>query len=694
MALLPIQRLTLWKQGFGYYERRGRITEREISLIVPRAATNDVLKSLNIVVHEGGQFISVDYETPEDKQQVLSDLSVKLRDRSSLVDLLVSLRGSQVTLLLQEDRSASGRLIGVEASTGEAPVVIIQQTGSEERDISIFPLTELEGVRLLDSRAATDIGFFLDVSRVEQTRTTLTVRVSEGEHDIGLSYLAPSPVWRMSYRLSRISDNEVMLTAWGVFENSLDEDLVDVSLTLISGRPISFVYDLYESRVPTRPEVSDDTSVVEQMAGDPHVVEAMYTITHDLRSPLSVMLGFTDVLLSESSLTEQQRKAVQAIQESANRMNTLLGDLLSMVRLRDEGSSDHSRVASAYQAGPLGNLKVSGQYFVPLLMSNAETEYMTYRVDNPITVRRGQSAIVPIINTPVTYQSLIVFNGDKMPNHPLRVWELTNTTGYALEQGPVTIIDDGYVGEGLMRFAGVDDNIQIPYALEFGILVDEDVERSDAELYSVEIDSERRQVVVQRLHITTHTYILISRVEREMVVLIERRDPTRDEYYEMPEPIFSGAGHTRWAVEVPGNSTVTFPVKVRSLYETRESVKNWRTEFIDDLYSLGFLSGPLYTNLQALMESKQQAAGAVEEIKSLQAEQDRIKALQDQLRKNLGALGDSTREASIRDQLLTDLENSENRRRAIEGRTSELEQQVEAENRRQQTLLDEIYSTG
>lgn len=292
MALLPIQRLTLWKQGFGYYERRGRVTEREISLIVPRAATNDVLKSLNIVVHEGGQFISIDYETPEDKHQVLSNLSVKLGDRSSLIDLLASLRGSQVTLLLQDDRSASGRLIGVETSTIEN-TVIIQQAGSDERDISIFPLAKLEGVTLLDSRSATDVGFFLDVSRVEQTRTTLTVRVSEGEHDIELSYLAPSPVWRMSYRLSRIGDDQAILTAWGVFENSLDEDLVNVSLTLISGRPISFVYDLYESRVPTRPEVSDDTSVMEQMSGDPRVIEAMSNISHELRTPITSMSGYS-----------------------------------------------------------------------------------------------------------------------------------------------------------------------------------------------------------------------------------------------------------------------------------------------------------------------------------------------------------------------------------------------------------------
>src|SRR5687768_12056468 len=103
MAELPIRSLTLWKQGIGYFVRRGLVEERMVSLVVSRTATNDLLKSLNIVVHAGGQVLSVDYETPEDKNNVLSDLSVKLADRSSLVDLLVSLRGSHVILMLTNE---------------------------------------------------------------------------------------------------------------------------------------------------------------------------------------------------------------------------------------------------------------------------------------------------------------------------------------------------------------------------------------------------------------------------------------------------------------------------------------------------------------------------------------------------------------------------------------------------------------
>ena len=73
--------------------------------------------------------------------------------------------------------------------------------------------------------------------------------------------------------------------------------------------------------------------------------------------------------------------------------NDLLGDLLSYVRLDDQPTE---RPSKFYRSGPLGDLKVSGSYFIPVMMSHADPEFLTYRVDTPISVKRGQSAMVPI----------------------------------------------------------------------------------------------------------------------------------------------------------------------------------------------------------------------------------------------------------------------------------------------------------
>src|SRR5688572_2892937 len=142
MAQLPIRQLTLWKQGIGYFERRGGIEEPTVTLVVPRNAANDVLATLHVDLTDGSHVVSVDYETPEDKSKQLEDLSVKLADRSSMVDLVVSLRGSLVTLVLDGDQSATGRIIGVEASLDgsvQPPTVIIQSSAEGTNQISVFP---------------------------------------------------------------------------------------------------------------------------------------------------------------------------------------------------------------------------------------------------------------------------------------------------------------------------------------------------------------------------------------------------------------------------------------------------------------------------------------------------------------------------------------------------------------------------
>ncbi|HEY1017058.1 MAG TPA: hypothetical protein VGE07_30370, partial [Herpetosiphonaceae bacterium] len=116
MAHIPIRQLTLYKQGIGYFRRAGTMTGTQVALVIPRAGTNDALKSLDVRIRAGGPFLSVDYETPEDSAALLDTLAVKVADRSSFADVLASLRGSHVTLHLDDESAMTGRLIGLESS--------------------------------------------------------------------------------------------------------------------------------------------------------------------------------------------------------------------------------------------------------------------------------------------------------------------------------------------------------------------------------------------------------------------------------------------------------------------------------------------------------------------------------------------------------------------------------------------------
>ncbi|MGC8855838.1 MAG: ATP-binding protein [Anaerolineae bacterium] len=59
----------------------------------------------------------------------------------------------------------------------------------------------------------------------------------------------------------------------------------------------------------------------------------VHTISHDLRSPLTALLGYTELLDRIGPLNEQQREFLERIQHSVQHITTLVNDLLDLGRL-------------------------------------------------------------------------------------------------------------------------------------------------------------------------------------------------------------------------------------------------------------------------------------------------------------------------------------------------------------------------
>src|SRR5215218_4289017 len=130
MPELPIRRMILYKHGVGYFERRGAVTGTALRLSFPRAAMDDVLKSLVTLDLGDGQVHGIDFETPEDRAAQIARGSINLSDDRSLLDLLRDLRGRRVRLWLEEERVEPRKNFGLrgnrtpparEAAAGAGP---------------------------------------------------------------------------------------------------------------------------------------------------------------------------------------------------------------------------------------------------------------------------------------------------------------------------------------------------------------------------------------------------------------------------------------------------------------------------------------------------------------------------------------------------------------------------------------------
>ncbi|KPV49149.1 hypothetical protein SE17_34260, partial [Kouleothrix aurantiaca] len=121
MPDLPIRRMILYKHGVGYFERRGDVSGTELRLSFPRAAMDDVLKSLVALDTGAGQVRGIDFETPEDRASQVARGSIHLSDQRSLLDLLRDLRGRRVRLHLSDERPAARPGFGLGGSRNAPP---------------------------------------------------------------------------------------------------------------------------------------------------------------------------------------------------------------------------------------------------------------------------------------------------------------------------------------------------------------------------------------------------------------------------------------------------------------------------------------------------------------------------------------------------------------------------------------------
>lgn len=63
------------------------------------------------------------------------------------------------------------------------------------------------------------------------------------------------------------------------------------------------------------------------------ITDMISTVTHDLRTPLSSVMGYLELVLEEPEMPEQQREYLAVVQRNADRMLHMVNDLLDLSRL-------------------------------------------------------------------------------------------------------------------------------------------------------------------------------------------------------------------------------------------------------------------------------------------------------------------------------------------------------------------------
>jgi hypothetical protein len=662
MPNLPVREMVLYKHGVGFFVRQGEVEASEVTLGFRQDEINDVLKSLAVFDQSGGQVLGVHYPTPMDRDDRLANSSIRLSDAGSLRDLLRDLRGRRAALVVEvapgSTETVVGRVIGVDDMGNErarqgsnlgmmisidsiAPPMIALLT--DDNETRLYPLAALRGLRIEDSLAAQDLSYFLDTAQSEDARRTVTLRLSEGAHDLVVYYVAPSPTWRVSYRLVAESDEnaetgKALLQGWGLFDNRLEEDLDSVRVTLVAGQPISFIYDLYASRIPQRPTVKDESRVA------PGPIE--------YAGEVADWAGGAD---ADNAFERALTKAAAASRSAA------LGLVAPAAAPPPAPAPQMRRDAMMQSTAVSAETKEGGEFF-------------QYIVNTPVTVRRGESALVPIIGAEIGYQRELLYNGSKLPGHPVAALRFMNTTGLTLERGPVTVVENGdYKGEAVVPFTKDGNPVYVPYAVELGVSV---TVRSERFTETNRLSIQGAYLLHDEYQGNKVTYILENTTAKALTITIESAIEEGYELFDTAAPDVETASERRWRVKVPARGRAEFVRQERTPHQRYEELRRLDYRRLQEFMQRRWLDKAAIQQLETMLDN----LGAVQRAKSqqakLQSERDGIYKQQEQLRANLGALQPTGPEANLRGRVLAQLTETQDRLEAISRENNDLERQI------------------
>ncbi|WP_322488946.1 hypothetical protein [Chloroflexus sp.] len=637
MSSLPIKRMVLYKHGVGYFERRGTLSGETLTLSFPLEAMDDVLKSL-IVIDRSGQVRNIDVATPEDRAALIARGSIHLSDERSLLDLLRDLRGRMVCLTLtgKQGETISGLVIGVDVEA-EEPLrrALVSLYLSDERVVRPIPLDEVARVELLDGAANNDLAFFLRAAHNDERNRTATIHLTPGEHDLLVGYVAPAPAWRVSYRLLCEDGDDgaarCLLQGWGLFDNQLEEDLVDVEVTLVAGQPVSFRYRLYEPQTPERPLIGDEA--------------------------------------------RPQPK----------------GALLWGRRLRAMASMEPEAMTLLAAAAPAVSIEAMTESAAPVASGEERGALFAYRVTQPVSVGRGKSAMAPILGVMLAGRRELVYNRSRRERHPLAAICLTNETGLTLEQGPATVLVNGeYAGEAVLPFTRAGAELTVFHAVELGVTVEE-TSSTTQQLHSLRLQD--GDLFLDEYQLRFQQYTLASTLADPCTVIIEHPRTENTELVDTPLLLAEAGRLARWQVAVPAAGKAELVVCERRLLSRRQEIRSLTGERLQEFLRDKVLDQDTFQRLFAILNLFRQISAAEQTIAEHEHERRRIFERQQRLQQQLTPLRSDGEEGALRQRYVATLAQLEDQVERIDAAIAEqqaliekLKERIERRLRRQKEL--------
>jgi hypothetical protein len=636
---LPLRRVTLYSNGVAYFERRGTVNGRaEINLSFKQSQVDDVLKSLVVLDLGRGRVGAVSYNSSAPPSARLNEIPFSIDASTNgdtaggLAGVLEQLQGARVAVTAA-NRSMTGAVLTVgerqiQSEKDKPPVkthTLVITTDSGE--LQSFNLNEVRAVKLLDEGARQDITQFANASASARRRDAKTITVTsegEGQREMVVSYTIAAPIWKTTYRVVLDPDGKPFFQGWAVVDNVSEEDWQDVTLSLVSGTPVSFIQPIQNPLYRFRPVVP----IPQDLSLNPQVYEAGEISAGNgpgYGIGGGVNLGGGSNRLGGGRAEPPPPPASPApSQQFAQR--------------RDFSVADNGTRFSPTTT-TLSSAITSGESGIETAATGSEVgELFEYRVEQPVTVRRDRSALIPILQTKMEGERVSVYNEATRRDRPMHGVRLKNTSALTLEGGSLTVIDgDAYAGEALIERLKSSEQRFISFGLDLAALV------------TTKFKSERRPVFLVRAqkgvfeahyHQTQKkTYTIINQTDKQRIIYVEH--PYREGWKlsdDTQKPASQTINFYRFRVELKPRETVELPVTETQALMDAYQLADLTSRDVELFVTSNYIDAAMRAELDKLIDLKLKIVKENSRIESLDKEANEIGDDQKRLRENIATL--------------------------------------------------------
>ncbi len=639
-ADLPVKRVVLYSAGIGYYEHEGSVKgDVSIPLSFEAEALDDALKSLLVRNGDGTAGApSVDFPSKENLDRALGSFRIDLSGDPGLPDILARMRGAEVTVDAPD--TLTGRIVGVEWRSGDKPdtsspwLMILGSSG-----LRSLPVASIAALRFSDPAIASDFerALSLILSARDTGRKTIEVRLpGTDRRQAAIGYVVPSSIWKLSYRLDLGAANP-WFQGWAIVDNDTGQDWKNVSLSLVSGKPVTFIQDLSTPLYVERPIIP-------------------LAIAGAAR-PRSYESGSVSMQDDTENEPEAPGEGMAMDVNVDYGLNAKSGSASAMPAM---GSFSRA-VASPPAPAPSGSAFAAGMN-TPIAQSRGRQagDQFEFTIKTPVSVERRRSAMIPLVEGSFEAKRVSIYNplsveGDSGGTVSLGA-RIRNTGAAPLPAGPIAVYDGGvFAGDALLDYLPEAETRLIAFGEDLALSV------TSGQSVKREITSVKASggvMTLSRRTIQTTSYTLKNAGIRKKLLVLEHPVLAGSTLTSGTKPVERTQELYRFDIEIAPSSSVDFSVDEEVPGQERIV-----------LAGIGIDALLAYSSSRDIPESARKKLAeaavlrrAIDDAKrrqsELQTRKNELTSDQDRIRRNLEAAGRDTEQGKQYLKKLSDAEKS------------------------------------